>query len=96
MLAQGNPWSFYEYDYLYKHYNTDGAEACAKELGRSVSSVESKASKLGLLPQGTFKQFELNYASTYGKSLGGAMIFLLPYRTSYEVEELIACKHRRS
>lgn len=95
MVNQGTPWCFNDYDFLYKNYNKLGAAACAKELNRSVSSVESKAAKLNLIPQGEFKQYELNYASTYGKTLGTAMIFLLPYRTTSEVQELIECRRNQ-
>lgn len=90
----GTPWTFQDYDYLYKHYNTDGAVACADVLHRSVDHVEAKAEKMSLIPQGAFKQYELDLASTYGKTLGGAMIFLLPHRTTYEVKELIECKNK--
>lgn len=93
--VQGTPWTFQEYDYLYKHYNKDGGKKCAEALGRTIAQVENKADKLGLLAQGSFKQYELDFASTYGKTLKGAMIFLLPHRTSYEVEELIECRNKR-
>lgn len=86
-------WTFEELDVIYKSYNTDGAEKVAERLGRSISTVHNKADKLGLLPQGEFKKYELDLASTYGKTLGSAMIFLLPRRTTNEVVELIRCKH---
>ena len=94
--AQGMPWTFQEYDYLYKNYNKIGAIECAKHLHRTLTQVMNKAERLELTPQGEFKQHELDFASTYGKCLGGAMIFLLPKRTSYEVKELIECKNKRS
>lgn len=92
-MVQGNQWSFREIDYVYKHYNVDGAESVSKVLGRSVTSVISKAEKLNLKRKGEFQKYELDYASTYGRPLGGAMIFLIPDRTSLEVKELIKCKN---
>lgn len=89
---QGDTWTFNEIDYVYKHYNTDGVESVSTELNRSVSSVRCKAEKLNLKSCGDFTRSELNYASTYAKSLGTALTFLLPNRTSHEVEELIKCK----
>jgi len=94
MQNSGIPWSFADYKFLYENYNTLGPVECAKELNRSVSSVENKAEKLKISRQGSFKQYELDYASTYGKSLGTALIFLLPHRTTCEVRELLECRKR--
>ena len=96
MITQGTQWSFEDYDYLYKHFNVDGVTACAKALQRSETAVQSKAAKLGLVPQGAFTPQELSFANSYGKALGGALIFVLPYRTSVECEELIECKNKHS
>lgn len=90
---QGDSWTFSEIDYVYKHYNTDGAESVANKINRSVSSVRCKAEKLNLKSCGEYTHNELNYTSTYAKTLGTALIFLLPNRTSHEVEELIKCKN---
>lgn len=90
---QGDAWTFSEIDYLYKHYNTDGACKVSDELSRSEPSVRNKAEKLCLKRSGSFTQAELAYASSYGKVLGTALTFLLPHRTSYEVKELIKCKN---
>lgn len=87
------PFTLDEYDYLYKHYAELGAAECAERLNRTVGSIENHAYKLGISSKSKFKQYELDYASTYGRALGTAMIFLLPDRTSTEVEELIRCKN---
>lgn len=84
-------WTMQEYDFLYKNYNTKGADFVAEHLDRSVSSVNSKAEKMGLNGPCDFKKYELDLASSYGKTLGTALTFLLPKRTSGEVLELIEC-----
>lgn len=86
-----NLYTIDEYDYIYKHYNEEGAEAVGEALNRSASSVESKAQKLGLVPHNSFTDEELSLAKEYNKTLGTALIFLFPYRTVSEIEELIKC-----
>lgn len=84
-------YTYEEYDYIYNHYNTDGATAVAEQLDRSVPSIENKAAKLGLVNKGVFTTNELQLAKKYGSTLGDAMIFLLPERTVPEIREMIAC-----
>ena len=84
-------YTYEEYDYIYKHYNTDGAEAISQCLERSVPSIENKANKLGLSPKGVFTTNELQLAQKYGSTLGDAMVFILPDRTVPEIQELVAC-----
>lgn len=88
---QGTQWTFADYDYLYKHYNTDGADKCALALNRSPAAITAKAMKLNLRPQGEFKEAELKQVKSYGKVLGTAMMFIIPYRTSYEIKEMMTC-----
>ncbi len=95
MSLAGNPWSYAEYDYVYKHYSSDGPVACAEHLGRPVESVNSKAEKLGISINGDFTDTELQYARSYGSILKGSLMFLLPHRTSNEIEELIRCGRRK-
>ena len=91
MQQQGMSWTFQDYDHLYKHYNQEGAEKCSEDLSRSRPSVTSKALKMGLHREGAFRPEEIKLAKSYGKVLHGALIFLLPNRTTSEVEELIEC-----
>ena len=86
-----NKYTYEEYDYIYNHYNTDGAAAVAEQLDRSVPSIENKAAKLGLVNKGVFTANELQLAKKYGNTLGDAMVFLLPERTVPEIREMIAC-----
>ena len=41
-------WSKADHEYLREHYHSDGAAACAKELGKPVTSVRAYASQKGL------------------------------------------------
>ena len=91
MSQHGSPWTFEDYDYLYKNYSTEGPVVCSEKLERSVEVVNTKAMQLNLELQGGFKQEEIALARSYGKTLGNAMIFLLPKRTTHEIEELIEC-----
>lgn len=84
-------YSYSEYDYIYKNYNNKGAVGVSEDLKRSAASVEARAQKLGLIPHGEFTKEELGYAEEYGKVLGTALLFLMPYRTIPEIEELILC-----
>lgn len=96
MTTHGNQWSFEDYDYLYKHFAVNGVVSCAKELQRSETAVTSKSMKLGLSSQSPYTAQELNFANSYGKVLGGALMFLMPNRTSGECKELIECKNMHS
>lgn len=91
----GKPWVFSDYDFLYKHFNTDGLEACAEHLERHREHVQLKAEKLGLYPSGPFTAQEIKYAKAYGSTLKGSLMFLLPGRTSAEIEELIKCAKKQ-
>ena len=47
-MKKGQEWSQKQIDYLYKHYPVKRAEDIAKEIGKSVSSVHHKASRLNI------------------------------------------------
>lgn len=91
MSEQSTSWKWPDYSYLHRHYPSDGAKKVSVQLGKSLSNVENKAEKLNLNEQVPFSEEELKTASTYGKTLGTALIFLLPHRTQYEVKELLEC-----
>lgn len=84
-------WSWEDYDYLYKHYNTVPISEIAEHLGRSISSVNSHAEKLGLFPIFTPVQKDINLIRTYHKQLGNAVIFLTPTYSTAMVEDVIKC-----
>lgn len=88
-------YTFEDYDYIYRHYNVDGAESVAAALNRSVQSVNAKAVKMNLVGAKEFTQQEKEYVRNYGKVLGTALVFLMPGRTSFEVKEMLACKNRK-
>ena len=62
-------YTYDEYEYIYNHYNTDGAAAISEALERSVPSIENKANKLGLVPHGVFTTNELALAQKYGADI---------------------------
>lgn len=88
-MEKGTPWSFEEYDYLYKNYPTMGAEAVAEQLGRSVNSVRTKAERLMLWEHVGFQPEEISLIKSYGKHLGTAMIFLMPNRTTHDIKGML-------
>ena len=88
-------YTFEDYDYIYRHYNVDGAESVAAVLNRSVQSVNAKAVKMNLVGAKELTQQEKEYARNYGKVLGTALVFLMPGSTSFEIKEMLACKNRK-
>lgn len=87
----GKPWNYRDYHYVYRNYPKESLESISCELGRSPVTVKAKALKLGVKACGPFTDEEKKLARTYGKALGSALMFLLPHRTSYEIEELLQC-----
>ena len=90
-MSDTTPYTFDDYDYIYKHFNQDGPVSVAQHLGRSVASVTNRSTKLNLLSQGAPTAEELKYCRNYGKTLGTALMFLMPNRTTVEIEEMLAC-----
>lgn len=88
----GNAWTYEDYNYMYQNYNKLGVDVVSQELNRSVVTVNAKAIKLGLKSAGPFTEEEKKLARSYGKNLGTALMFLLPHRTSVEIEELLECQ----
>ncbi len=85
------PFTFSECQYLYEHFNLDGAEDCAEKLGRTVRDVQYEADRLDLIPSGEFTEQELKTVKAYMKCLRGALVFILPKRTPLEIEEMVKC-----
>lgn len=94
MSEVSNAWRWEDYAYMYKHYPFDGRRAVAEQLGSSVTNTSAKADKLGLHEPMPFTSEETKFAHAYGRKLGTALMFLMPTRTSYEVEELLRCVRR--
>lgn len=90
-----NSWRWEDYAYLYKHYPKEGAKFVSSQLGRSVSVVVQKAEKLGIHENVPFSPEEVKISTAYGKKLGTALMFLMPERTTHEVEELLQCTRKR-
>lgn len=86
-MVPGETWTFQEYDFLYKNYCSRGPKYVAEQLNRTVASVSNKASKMDLL-YGPYSEEERQYIKTYGESLKGALIFLMPDRCSTDFEEM--------
>lgn len=94
-MSEAHVWTYSDYDYLYNNHHTIGPLECAKHIGCSISAVIDKSSKLGLTNSGEFTDKEIKLAKAYGSVLKGSLIFLLPHRTSPEIEELIACSKKQ-
>lgn len=90
-MENNTNWSLQEYSVVYNEYPFTGPVPIADKLNRTVNSVVGKAIKLGVEMPKPFTSEEKVIASTYGKSLGTALIFLLPNRTVIEVSELLKC-----
>ena len=89
-----NQWTYDDYRYLYENFYKEDAAGCANKLRKPIATVRSKAERLGLISHTEYTQEEIKLARAYGKILKGAMIFMLPHRTSSEIEELIVCSKR--
>lgn len=87
---QNDTWTFQDYDYLYRNYCRNGPKFVADNLDKNVMTTSKKATKMGLL-YGDYTEDEMNTIRTYGKDLGGALIFLIPDRCSYDLEEMSRC-----
>lgn len=88
-LSQASHWTYDEYDCVYRKFPIFGVDFCAKEINRSIDTIENKARALGVSPYKEFTEQEIKVAKEYGKRLGQALMFLLPNRTSWEVSELL-------
>ena len=84
-------WSYSEYDVLYKEYPINGPVAVSDKIGRTVTSTVGRASKMGLNVPTPFTPQELQLARVYRAQLGDALIFLMPNRTTVEIEALLRC-----
>ena len=84
-------WSLQDYAVVYNEYPFVGPVPIADKLNRTVNSVVGKAIKLGVDMPKDFTPEEKAIATTYGKTLGTGLIFLLPHRTVVEVGELLKC-----
>lgn len=91
-----SPYTFEDYDFIYKNFNSTPIAEIAEKLGRSIASVRIKAEKLGLIKTGEFTATEQQYARTYGKTLGTALMFVIPDRTSSAIKELLQCTENTS
>lgn len=82
-------WTWGEYDLIRKEYPSMGTDLVTKLEGRSVDTLTQKADRLEVNTDRPFTETERALAEQYGKSLGTALMFLMPDRTPYEVAELL-------
>lgn len=91
MGATNQSWTIQDYDYLYKHYCSDGPKACANHLGVPVGLVKIKAKQLGIFFKRKATKEEIHLCKCYSTALGSALIFLMPDRSVSEIEEMVQC-----
>lgn len=88
-------WNYNDYKTVYAQFPIIGAIDTATLLGRSVNSTISKAVRMNISTPTEFSPMELSMAENYGKTIGKSLIFLLPNRTTTEIEELLRCTIRK-
>lgn len=96
MGTSSQPWTIQDYDYIYKHYNTDGPKACAEALGKLPNLVNIKAQNLDIRYRTEFTTDELKMCRQYSSIMGTALIFLMPNRTVEDIKEMIKCSKESS
>ena len=84
-------WTWDDYDTIRKEYPYKGKAITEDLPERSLTVIENKAERLNTYIHTTFTEQELKVAKSFGKSLKGCLLFLLPNRTPREIEELLAC-----
>lgn len=84
-------WTWDEYDTLRSCYPNMGVDITSKIEGRSIVNIESRAEKLNTHIKQPFTEEELYLAKYYGKTLGDAVIFMMPQRSPVEIKELLEC-----
>ena len=89
--AQHDAWTWAEYDTIRKHYPKEGKKVVRMLNNRSVSALESRAIKINTFEHVEFTEEEVKLAKKYGKCMGKALMFMLPDRTPYEIEDLLHC-----
>lgn len=87
---QSDTWTFQDYDFLYRNYCQNGSKFVADNLGKNALTASKKASRMGLL-YGDYTDEERDTIRKYGKYLNGALVFLMPDRCSYDLEEMARC-----
>jgi hypothetical protein len=82
-------WTWEDYDTLRKEYPRLGNDIVNVIPNRSLATIKNKAEKLHTYNYPIVSAEERKLVDTYGNALGTAMIFLLPSRTVYEIEEML-------
>lgn len=86
--------SYNDCDYVYKNYSRMSRPEIANAIGKSAAEVDKLAYAMNLSIGKPFTKEEKTMATQYAKHLGGAIVFLLPHRTTCECEELIECTRK--
>lgn len=85
MTPKPKIWTFPEFKVLMEVYPIDPKRAISLLPERTPTSIRSKAMQLGILACAPITPEELSIFERYGKSLGTAILVLLPNRTLSEV-----------
>lgn len=84
-----NNWNWCDYDYLRKEYPLSVKKTFEHFSDTKPATIQTRALRIGACAFVPFTQEEKALAEAYGKTLGSALIFLLPNRTPSEVALLL-------
>lgn len=87
-----NNWTWAELETVRKNFPYKGPETHKLLNDRGLAVTFEKASALHTQLHNEYSAEEKRLARLYGPTIGTALVFFMPHRTVYEVEELL-CKN---